>query len=194
MIVQAAFGPGRPGFGVYVHWPFCAAKCPYCDFNSHVRRDAPDQQRFGPDAVTEVWSNGQLVTILNGSDGIPDDTDTRFADNLGRAEISSDDELVQVWGRPNREAVAFVVNAGLDLENEVAAQDVYDVAVDVDFEQVAGAADVAFKGGVERALVEGSNRRGSSSGVRASRRLRCLGHQLATCPPRDGLGCSSARP
>src|ERR1700734_1007489 len=25
------------GFGVYVHWPFCAAKCPYCDFNSHVR-------------------------------------------------------------------------------------------------------------------------------------------------------------
>jgi oxygen-independent coproporphyrinogen-3 oxidase len=26
-----------PGFGVYIHWPFCAAKCPYCDFNSHVR-------------------------------------------------------------------------------------------------------------------------------------------------------------
>ncbi|HHN67700.1 MAG TPA: coproporphyrinogen III oxidase [Thermopetrobacter sp.] len=25
-----------PPFGVYVHWPFCAAKCPYCDFNSHV--------------------------------------------------------------------------------------------------------------------------------------------------------------
>jgi putative oxygen-independent coproporphyrinogen III oxidase len=24
-------------FGVYIHWPFCAAKCPYCDFNSHVR-------------------------------------------------------------------------------------------------------------------------------------------------------------
>ncbi|MCV6598485.1 MAG: radical SAM family heme chaperone HemW [Mangrovicoccus sp.] len=26
----------RAGFGIYVHWPFCAAKCPYCDFNSHV--------------------------------------------------------------------------------------------------------------------------------------------------------------
>lgn len=24
-------------FGIYVHWPFCASKCPYCDFNSHVR-------------------------------------------------------------------------------------------------------------------------------------------------------------
>ncbi len=27
------------GFGLYVHWPFCQAKCPYCDFNSHVSRD-----------------------------------------------------------------------------------------------------------------------------------------------------------
>ena len=26
------------GFGIYVHWPFCAAKCPYCDFNSHVQK------------------------------------------------------------------------------------------------------------------------------------------------------------
>jgi len=26
----------RAGFGIYVHWPFCQAKCPYCDFNSHV--------------------------------------------------------------------------------------------------------------------------------------------------------------
>lgn len=34
------------GFGVYVHWPFCAAKCPYCDFNSHVRHQPVDQPRF----------------------------------------------------------------------------------------------------------------------------------------------------
>jgi oxygen-independent coproporphyrinogen-3 oxidase len=29
-------------FGIYVHWPFCAAKCPYCDFNSHVRSRIDD--------------------------------------------------------------------------------------------------------------------------------------------------------
>lgn len=34
------------GFGIYVHWPFCAAKCPYCDFNSHVRHQPVDQARF----------------------------------------------------------------------------------------------------------------------------------------------------
>ncbi len=33
-------------FGIYVHWPFCAAKCPYCDFNSHVRHQPPDEERF----------------------------------------------------------------------------------------------------------------------------------------------------
>ncbi|MFM9975138.1 MAG: radical SAM family heme chaperone HemW [Beijerinckiaceae bacterium] len=33
-------------FGVYVHWPFCLAKCPYCDFNSHVRHSPPDQARY----------------------------------------------------------------------------------------------------------------------------------------------------
>lgn len=34
------------GFGVYLHWPFCAAKCPYCDFNSHVRQAGVDEPRF----------------------------------------------------------------------------------------------------------------------------------------------------
>ncbi len=31
-----------PRFGIYVHWPFCLAKCPYCDFNSHVRARIDD--------------------------------------------------------------------------------------------------------------------------------------------------------
>lgn len=45
---------GTPGFGVYVHWPFCAAKCPYCDFNSHVRHKAIDQPRFAAAFEREI--------------------------------------------------------------------------------------------------------------------------------------------
>jgi putative oxygen-independent coproporphyrinogen III oxidase len=43
-----------PGFGVYVHWPFCLAKCPYCDFNSHVRHEKPDEARFARAIAAEL--------------------------------------------------------------------------------------------------------------------------------------------
>jgi oxygen-independent coproporphyrinogen-3 oxidase len=39
-------GAEQEAFGVYVHWPFCLSKCPYCDFNSHVRHAAIDEDRF----------------------------------------------------------------------------------------------------------------------------------------------------
>jgi len=41
-----AGAPADPGFGVYVHWPFCLSKCPYCDFNSHVRGAPIDEERY----------------------------------------------------------------------------------------------------------------------------------------------------
>src|SRR5690606_33352398 len=31
---------------LYIHWPFCLAKCPYCDFNSHVRETALDRDAW----------------------------------------------------------------------------------------------------------------------------------------------------
>ena len=31
-------------FGIYIHWPYCAAKCPYCDFNSHVKREVSEER------------------------------------------------------------------------------------------------------------------------------------------------------
>ena len=43
--MASRFPNTEPGFGVYVHWPFCLSKCPYCDFNSHVR-DRVDQAAF----------------------------------------------------------------------------------------------------------------------------------------------------
>ncbi|MEM0908641.1 MAG: radical SAM family heme chaperone HemW [Pseudomonadota bacterium] len=42
------------GFGIYVHWPFCQSKCPYCDFNSHVRHQGVDEPRFARALVREL--------------------------------------------------------------------------------------------------------------------------------------------
>ena len=42
------------GFAIYVHWPFCASKCPYCDFNSHVRHGGVDEPRFAAALVREL--------------------------------------------------------------------------------------------------------------------------------------------
>ena len=41
------------GFGLYIHWPFCQAKCPYCDFNSHVAREI-DQFRWNRAYLAEI--------------------------------------------------------------------------------------------------------------------------------------------
>ncbi len=41
-------------FAIYVHWPFCKAKCPYCDFNSHVRHEVVDHMRYARALVREL--------------------------------------------------------------------------------------------------------------------------------------------
>src|ERR1700722_14679313 len=46
-------------FGIYVHWPFCAAKCPYCDFNSHVRSEI-DEAGWTSAIVKELEWTAQL--------------------------------------------------------------------------------------------------------------------------------------
>ena len=71
--------PADPGFGIYLHWPFCSAKCPYCDFNSHVRHGGVDQarygrafarelatlrQRTGPREVTSVFLGGGTPSLM----------------------------------------------------------------------------------------------------------------------------------
>ncbi len=48
-------------FGVYVHWPFCLSKCPYCDFNSHVRRGGIDQERYVRAFAAEIASTAARV-------------------------------------------------------------------------------------------------------------------------------------
>jgi oxygen-independent coproporphyrinogen-3 oxidase len=46
-------------FGIYVHWPYCVAKCPYCDFNSHVREQI-DEHRWARLVETELTAMAQL--------------------------------------------------------------------------------------------------------------------------------------
>jgi oxygen-independent coproporphyrinogen-3 oxidase len=46
-------------FGVYVHWPFCLSKCPYCDFNSHVRHGAIDEERFARAFASEIATTAE---------------------------------------------------------------------------------------------------------------------------------------
>jgi len=71
--------PDQIGFGVYIHWPFCAAKCPYCDFNSHVRHGGIDQNAFvegyrreiahlrdltGPRSVSSIFFGGGTPSLM----------------------------------------------------------------------------------------------------------------------------------
>ena len=48
-------------FGIYVHWPFCLSKCPYCDFNSHVRHAAIDEARFVRAFAAEIAATAARV-------------------------------------------------------------------------------------------------------------------------------------
>ncbi len=64
-LAERAGVPDHPtagaGFAVYVHWPFCLAKCPYCDFNSHVRHQPPDQQRYVEAFRREIAQRAELA-------------------------------------------------------------------------------------------------------------------------------------
>jgi oxygen-independent coproporphyrinogen-3 oxidase len=64
---------------LYIHWPFCLSKCPYCDFNSHVREKIPQTRmvaalrqelafeaaRIGPRSLTSIFFGGGTPSLLD---------------------------------------------------------------------------------------------------------------------------------
>jgi oxygen-independent coproporphyrinogen-3 oxidase len=68
--------PNDSAFGVYIHWPFCLSKCPYCDFNSHVRHAAIDETRYvrafaAEVAATAARAPGRTVSTIFFGGGTP---------------------------------------------------------------------------------------------------------------------------
>ncbi len=104
-------------FGVYVHWPFCLSKCPYCDFNSHVRHAAIDQDRYarafareiattaariGPRSVSSIFLGGGTPSLMEPQ------TVGAILDAIGRHWQVADDVEVTLEANPTSvEATRF---------------------------------------------------------------------------------------
>lgn len=97
------------GFGIYVHWPFCTAKCPYCDFNSHVRSKVDEdgwcdaivrelgwvrEQQGEPQPIVEtVFFGGGTPSLMRG-------------ESVGRVL----DTIVRLWRTANDVEVTLEAN------------------------------------------------------------------------------------
>jgi oxygen-independent coproporphyrinogen-3 oxidase len=104
-------------FGVYVHWPFCLSKCPYCDFNSHVRHAAIDEERYlrafvreiettaartGAREVTSIFLGGGTPSLMQPS------TVGGILDAIGRHwHVASDVEVSMEANPTSVEAARF---------------------------------------------------------------------------------------
>ncbi len=105
-----------PGFGIYVHWPFCLSKCPYCDFNSHVR-EAIDHARWRAALLAEIdhyadRTQGRSVTSIFFGGGTPSlmepETVAAVIERIGaRWRVSPDVEISLEANPSSVEAARF---------------------------------------------------------------------------------------
>jgi putative oxygen-independent coproporphyrinogen III oxidase len=109
--------PQQDGFGVYVHWPFCLSKCPYCDFNSHVRHTAIDEERYvrafaaeiaasaertGPRTVSTIFMGGGTPSLMK------PETVAAILDTIGKHwSVASDVEVTLEANPTSVEATRF---------------------------------------------------------------------------------------
>lgn len=102
-VAAAASGTPDIGFGVYIHWPYCARKCPYCDFNSHVRPKGIDEAGYLAAMQREIAAHaaltpGRTVTSIFLGGGTPSlmssDGVGRLLDLVGQSwQIAGDAEI-----------------------------------------------------------------------------------------------------
>jgi putative oxygen-independent coproporphyrinogen III oxidase len=107
----------QEAFGVYVHWPFCLSKCPYCDFNSHVRHAAIDEDRFARAFAREIETtagrtSGREVTSIFLGGGTPSlmrpQTVSAILDAIGKHwRVASDAEVTLEANPTSVEATRF---------------------------------------------------------------------------------------
>ena len=97
------------GFGLYIHWPFCQSKCPYCDFNSHVAADV-DQSRWQTAFLAEIERVGAetegrvLQTVFFGG-GTP----SLMAPELVDAILC---KIRETWSLANNVEITMEANPG----------------------------------------------------------------------------------
>lgn len=97
------------GFGIYIHWPFCQAKCPYCDFNSHVSRQI-DEARWQAAYLSEIdryaeMTPGRIVKSVFFGGGTP----SLMSPDLVAAVL---DRIRSRWPRANDLEVTLEANPG----------------------------------------------------------------------------------
>lgn len=92
----------EPGFALYVHWPFCQSKCPYCDFNSHVREGVDEPrwrrallaeldhfaERTGPRRLTSIFFGGGTPSLM-----APETVAAVIERAAGRWRVTGDAEI-----------------------------------------------------------------------------------------------------
>ena len=106
-----------PGFGIYIHWPFCEAKCPYCDFNSHVRHGGVTQADYveaykreiayfasltKDKLVTSVFFGGGTPSLMN-----PDTLDAILTEVRNTWPMTNDAEISMEANPSSVEAERF---------------------------------------------------------------------------------------
>jgi oxygen-independent coproporphyrinogen-3 oxidase len=96
------------GFGLYLHWPFCEAKCPYCDFNSHVARQI-DQARWRAAYLDEIdryaaLAPGRVLNTVFFGGGTPSlmapETVAAIVERIGQHWPMSNDPEITLEANP----------------------------------------------------------------------------------------------